>query len=69
MALSVENWGAAKTPKPQTRRRVTLEATPPEKTTSRPGCCFCASRVVRSTTSHTDKTAKAAVSSGLFVLW
>ena len=65
MALSVENCGAAKTPKGQIFRSVRLEATPPEKTTSSPGYWAWAARVSRSTASTTEPMAKAAVSAVL----
>ena len=59
MAMTVEYWGSAKTGFKGlvSSRSMELEATPPEKTTSRPGYCFWALRVAVMTAFATHRRA------------
>ena len=59
MALSVEYWGSANTGFRGlgSSRSMELDATPPEKTTSRPGYCFRAFFVAVMTAFATQRRA------------
>ena len=67
MALSVENSGGEKTASKsrQDCRSCALDATPPEKTTGKPGYCFSASRVTETIHEQTQLSTYFAVSAGL----
>ena len=69
MALSVEYSGGAKIASKslQLSRSCELDATPPEKTTGKPGYFFNASRVTETMHEHTQLRTYLAVSAGLCV--